>query len=173
MSHFGVEHAWQALVVKEKIVASMIRNHGVRAAMQSPLIRSKVDFHASWRKQHETKKKNGSYRHSRVEHELYELLCSTYGDVERQVIVNDWSIDFYVKSVDTYVQLDGEYWHGLDRPIELIAEHKSPRDVQIHKKLLSDCAQVEWFKANEKRLVRITDKEFKRMNMQQLREVMK
>ena len=79
----------------------------------------------------------------------------------RQYVVHRWPIDFYIKSIDTYVQLDGVYWHGLDRPIEAIAEHRTKRDVQIHKKWLIDRQQVEWFASRGLRLVRITDQEFK------------
>jgi hypothetical protein len=61
------------------------------------------------------------------------------------------------RSIDTYVQLDGVYWHGLDRPIELIAEHRTKRDVQIHKKWATDREQDAWFAERGMKLVRITD----------------
>jgi hypothetical protein len=32
----------------------------------------------------------------------------------------DWPVDFYVKSINTYIQYDSEYWHGLDRSIDVM-----------------------------------------------------
>jgi hypothetical protein len=114
-------------------------------------------------KRHETMKRNGTYRSSKAEETCYEALCELFGvnDVERQVIVPEkrWLIDFCVKSIDTYVQFDGEYWHGLDRPIEVIAEHRTPRDVQIHKKWMTDREQDEWFRTRGMKLVRVTDRQ--------------
>ena len=106
-------------------------------------------------------KRNGTYGKSKPEDHLYEILCEMFSadDIERQVTVHKWPIDFYVKSIDTYIQFDGAYWHGLDRPIEVIAEHKTPRDVQIHKKWLTDQRQNEWFKEHNMKLIRITDPE--------------
>lgn len=112
------------------------------------------------RKRHETMKRNGTYRKSRPEDELYKYLVQRFGDVERQRYVNGWPIDFYVPSVDAYVQLDGVYWHGLDKPIEQIRQSSRPRDRQIVKKWETDRAQGAWFAAREMRLVRITDAQF-------------
>lgn len=114
-------------------------------------------------KRHQTMKRNGTYKKSSIEERLYEYLCATYGvdDVGRNVLINDrWPIDFHVKSIDTYVQLDGVYWHGLDRPINEIAQHKTKRDVQIHKKWITDRRQDSWFKERGIRLVRLTDRQF-------------
>jgi hypothetical protein len=115
------------------------------------------------KKRHETMKKNGSYGKSKIEDLMYQDLIMKFGfeDVERNVLMNNcWPIDFYVKSIDTYVQLDGVYWHGLDRPIELISEHKTKRDVKIHKKWLTDREQDRWFSDRKIRLVRLTDIQF-------------
>lgn len=114
-------------------------------------------------KRHQTMKVNGTYRKSSVEDALYEYLCDKHGveQVVRNVWVNDkWPIDFYVKEIDTYVQLDGVYWHGLDRPIEVVAEHRTKRDVQIHKKWLTDRKQDQWFSECQLNLIRLTDVQF-------------
>ena len=114
------------------------------------------------KKRHETMKQNGTYRKSSVEDALYDFLCQKYGaeDIERNRYMNRWPIDFYIKSINTYVQLDGVYWHGLDRPIEVVAEYRTKRDVQIHKKWLTDRRQDEWFAERQLKLVRLTDVDF-------------
>ena len=78
------------------------------------------------------------------------------------MVINDiWPIDFFISFIGTFIQLDGVYWHGLDRPILKIKESKSARDQQIYKKWLTDREQDRWFQENKLNLVRITDLEAK------------
>jgi hypothetical protein len=115
-------------------------------------------------KRHETMKRNGTYRKSSTEDAMYAYLCGVYGldQVQRNVWMNGkWPIDFYVKPINTYMQLDGVYWHGLNRPIEVIKQFKKPRDVKIYRKWLTDREQNEWFRERDLKLVRLTDLQFK------------
>lgn len=163
---YGVDHPRKSEIVKAKIYDSHIKRFGCHAS-QSEEIKSKRDFKAAWKKAHETKKRNGSYRTSKIEEQLYDILCQQFGvlNVKRQVMLENtnWPIDFYVQSIDVFVQLDGKYWHGLDRPLHVIREFKNVRDLQIYKKYFSDRKQDEWFTQNAKRLVRITDEELKKL----------
>lgn len=97
---------------------------------------------------------------------MYELIfidacLEAFGsrDVVGNVLVNDWTIDVYVKSIDAYAQVFSVYWHGLDRSLESIKEFKNPRDATIYETYLRDQQQEEWFKSNQKTLIRFTDKE--------------
>lgn len=85
---------------------------------------------------------------------LAEELSVIFGRVDRFVWVNGWSIDAYVRSIDTYVQYDGIYWHGLDRPIE------ENTNVKIVRKYFRDREQVAWFSEHGLKLVRITELEW-------------
>lgn len=155
---YGVDNVSQAEEVKALKRQTSQERYGVENPFQSKELMSKVDRVFSYRKRLDTMKCEGTLRKSKVEDRLHTLLCEAYGDVERQVIVNDrWPIDFYIKQLDIYIQFDGEYWHGLDRPIELIAEHKTSQDAAIHKKWLTDREQDIWFKSNGLRLFRISD----------------
>ena len=78
-------------------------------------------------------------------------------DIIRQITINGWSIDFYIISIDTYVQFDGTYWHGLNRSIEEIKEFKHPRDKDIFDTMQRDVLQNEWFKTHNLNLVRVID----------------
>ena len=62
---------------------------------------------------------------------------------------------------DIYLQIDGRYWHGLDRPLEEIKQSSAGRDKSIYQRWFSDREQDEQFFAAGLRLVRITDKEAK------------
>jgi hypothetical protein len=164
LEHHGVEWSLQNVEVRRKGVETLLSRYGVTNPSQ--LERTKIASHspASRAKRHATMKANCTYgKSSKPEEKLYTLLCAWFDvdNVSRNVFVNSrWPIDFYIKSIDTYVQLDGIYWHGLDRPIEVIAEHRTKRDAQIHKKWLTDREQNRWFSEREMNLVRVTDAQF-------------
>jgi hypothetical protein len=111
---------------------------------------------------------NGTLR-SAGERILFDVLRSLYPNTMHNVWLHPnvtgakqlWNVDMYVPELDTYVQFDGTYWHGLDRPIEIIRESRSACDTTIYKKWLTDREQDAWFNASGKRLIRITDDEFK------------
>lgn len=105
-------------------------------------------------KKHLPRKQNGTYGMSYAEGRFYTFLCDQYSSegIERQVVVNGWSIDFYVKPTKTWVQFDGVYWHGL--MYEYGALTLAQRVVYD-----KDRTQDRWFLACSLKLVRVTDKE--------------
>lgn len=109
------------------------------------------------RKRIATMKANKSFGKSRLEDDFYAMLCTCFEVVQRQVVVKSWAIDFYIPSIDTYVQYDGRYWHGLDRPLEVIAEHHTALDAGIHGTYIKDREQDRWFDAQGLKLLRVTD----------------
>lgn len=142
--------------IRLKAKQTMIERHGTDCGFKLGNCHTLEIRH----KAHETMKREGTYRKSKPEDRCYETLCTIFENVERQKCINRWLIDFYVKDVDCYVQLDGVYWHGLNRQLNEIAKHKTPQDINIHKKFLMDRIQDKWFEANDLKLVRITDIEF-------------
>src|SRR6478735_2487862 len=106
LSHYGVDHPQKSARVRDKTKRTVLERYGVTNAL---LLGSPNSIEAS-EKCHETMKKNGTYgRLSKQETMLYDLLVEKFGenDVKRQVLVNDrWPIDFYVRSIDTYIQYD-------------------------------------------------------------------
>lgn len=104
-------------------------------------------------------KKHGDVMLSKPEALMAQLLCDSYGSnaVKQQVPVKHsepkhWLIDFYVKSIDTYIEVDGVFWHGLDRPYEQLHP-------QARTKYDRDRVQDAWFAGNGKKLVRVTDQQ--------------
>lgn len=94
---------------------------------------------------------------SKPEAALKRLLVERFGehDVEQQVPIQhggpkSWLVDFYVKSIDTYIEMDGVFWHGLDKAYEDL----HPRAREMYDR---DRAQDAWFAGNGKKLVRVTD----------------
>lgn len=166
---YGVDNISQSQIVKDAKIKTSQFKYGVDNPFQSHELMKKFDRSSAYKRRIQSMQKNNSFQKSKEEDKIYSLLCLYFGDefVERQALVNKkWPIDFYIKSYNTYIQFDGQYWHGLDRPIEVISEHKTKQDVVIHKKWLTDREQDLWFKNHKIKLVRITEKDlnFERLN---------
>lgn len=67
-------------------------------------------------KNFDSKKKHNSYKQSKPEELLYEYLCNRYGtdDILRQYKSDlyPYNCDFYIKSLDLYIELQGYWSHG-------------------------------------------------------------
>jgi len=102
-------------------------------------------------------------RSSKPEERLYSVLVHKFGDddVKRQIKIGRWRVDFYVKKIDTYVELDGAHWHGLKRPIEEIALDGTRMSRGIVAKHHMDRLQDAWFGENSLKLIRIRDDEIR------------
>lgn len=164
LKRYGVDNPGKSPEVRARRRQTTIERYGVAHHWQASEIRNKTDWDLRNERGHATMKLRGSYGKSKVEDAYYASLCETHGveNVERQAtpIGTHWPIDFYVKSIDTWIQFDGVYWHGLDRPLEIITKHQTKRDVQIHKKWLTDREQDKWFEERGLKLIRITDRQF-------------
>lgn len=164
---YGVDWHTQSKNFADKSKKTWKERYGVDHPMRADEVKAKYDFKEVWRKAHCTKKLNGTYARSKSEDLFYARLSSVFDNVERQVPVQHengtWLIDFRVG--DVYVQFDGVYWHGLDRPIdEIIAFCCNVRDRAIIERYKHDRAQNAWFMSHKLRLVRITDLQAKMMS---------
>lgn len=169
---YGVENISYHSDTLSKRRATWLKNFGVDHPMKSPSFKAQFDYREWRNKVHKTMKERGNYRKSKPEDQLCNFLIEHFGagDVVRQVRIQEWFIDMYVKSIDTYVQLDGVYWHGLNRPIHEIQNSQYARDVTIMKKFQSDIEQNTWFREKNMRFIRITDKELKTMSKSEIIE---
>lgn len=165
IENLGVPWPMMSQEVRDKSRASFMSRYGdnVKCAMDIKEIVENTDFESAAQKRHETMKKNGTYKTSKPEDFFYLLLCEKYGieNVTRQVTIKQWPIDFYVKSIETYYQVDGTYWHGHGRTKEDLLSSRAPRDKVILRKKLTDEEQNEWFEKHSMKLVRITDRQIK------------
>jgi hypothetical protein len=159
---YGTDHPFSSGEVKEKTKQANRAAYGVDWYTQSEDFKRKVDWQANATKRHATMKANNQYSSSKKEDEFYIFLCNSFGieAVERRKIISGREIDFYIASINTYIQFDGVYWHGLNRSIEQIREFKSPRDKIILGTIERDKKQNETFVQRGLMLVRVTDREF-------------
>lgn len=52
--------------------------------------------------------------------------------VERQALFADgFAADFFIRPINVYVQVDGVYWHGVNRTFKELQDSNTPRDKQI------------------------------------------
>jgi ribosomal protein L37AE/L43A len=102
-----------------------------------------------------TKKKKGLLRQSKIElNFLAELQKMFPGkEIKHHVTLKEYQIDFLIEN-KIYVEFDGVYWHGLDRPYDQLGFDQ-------RKKFDRDRRLEEFCKTYDICLIRITDVEFK------------
>jgi len=164
LDRYGVDHPTKLESEKEKRRQTCLKLYGVDSILKLPDVRKKTTSCDSQQKKHQTMKKNGTYAvMTKPEWMMHRLLCEVFSEhnVSHNVFVKRWPIDFYVKGPDLYVQVDGVYWHGLDRPEDVIKEFRSQRDRTIMRKRLIDAEQNLWFQQHGLKLLRITDIQLK------------
>lgn len=160
---YGVAYPMQLESVKEALRQGNIKKWGVPYMMQNPEQR-KIIF----------EKRDKNPWMSKIEKQLRLLLEERYGkdDVKvQQLIERKWCIDFYLISKDLWISFDGVYWHGLDRPVELIRKSSKKHDVAIYSKWSKDRELDEYAIENKMRLIRVTDIEFKQNPLACLRKI--
>lgn len=98
--------------VREKGIKTLLERYNVTNGWLIPEVRSRIDY----KKVDETKRKNGTFNASEPERLLGELLRAEFG--EDDVIPQykseayPWRSDYYIKSLDFYIELQGFYTHG-------------------------------------------------------------
>ena len=140
------------------------RINGDRAVQSGQLAEARKLAHTpeATKKGWEARKRNGTLRTSRPERQFVELLREWFGDVQANPYVDGFWLDAYVPSIDTYVQFDGEYYHGLDVSYDrLTASQRSKYD--------RDRRADTHFLQKGARLIRVTDREFREMSTQEIR----
>jgi len=142
--------------IQEKSAQTCLERYGVEHPFMLPKCKEKSNSPEANAKKHQTRKKNGNYgRISNEENDFHEFLLGLKDlIIERDICVNGWSIDFLVNS-RVYVQYDGNYYHGLDRPVKQILEFRNDTDRTIYGTMLRDKAQNAWFLERGFSLLRI------------------
>jgi hypothetical protein len=163
IQNLGVINPSQLEDHRTKTEVTCLSKYGTTCGLTTPWARAKALSVDSICKAHATRKKNGMLKTSGPETQFYHLLVERLGfaEVERWRTINGWSIDFYLKTNNIYIQFDGVFWHGLDRPIAEIRQSLRPVDQQIVRKWETDRAQENWFDVQRLCLVRVTDVELK------------
>lgn len=154
-------HPMKCSRVIDKFKETNLARHGVLTPLIREDVLQKTHSADALNKKHDTQKKNKSLMISRPERMLGQELQAYFGenDVIHTLRKLSFCIDFYVKSIKTYIQVDGVYWHGLDRPLDEIKNSDKEIDREIYKKYRRDRKADAAFKEAGLFLVRVTDKD--------------
>ena len=163
ISKYGVKNILSSPEIQEKIKNTNLEKYGREVYAGGDDWESKLDRDEIVRKAWLTKIKNGTCSKSAPEERLAIILEKEFGEdnIRRQVLMIKQWIDFYVVSLDLYIQIDGIYWHGLNRDLDIIKLGKTSQDQKIYKQILRDEKLNEYMKISNKKLVRITDSKIK------------
>jgi very-short-patch-repair endonuclease len=145
--------------VRKNFRESMVRNHGVDNPLKLKKARDACNNDESWKKRRETMRRNRSWTTSKPEDKLYEILIKKYSEVHRQVPVDRWTLDFYIPEIETYINLNGTYWHGKGKTEQELLESASRRDKVILSTMRRDAEREEWFKKNNQNFIVIWEDE--------------
>lgn len=148
--------------ILERVKNSLMERHGVDASSRVPGASDKMLVTRMEKYGTLTPNSNYSSRHEDI---MVECLQKLYGEVDTQKMVRGtvdrktyiFAVDAYVPSIDTYFEMDGEFWHGLDKNSYDEIEYD-----EIKRRYRKDVAQNKWFAKKNMRLVRMTDKELEK-----------
>jgi very-short-patch-repair endonuclease len=173
LERFGVKYHSQRQVMREKIgknlkryrsewKESMMQNHGVDSPFKMPPTRKSCISDSAINKKRETMRRNKTWKASKPEDRLYEKLVKKYPRTQRQVAVGRWSMDFYVPEIDTYVNLNGIYWHGRNRSENDLITSGSAQDKVILETQRRDKKRDVWFNERNLKLVIVWEDEIEK-----------
>lgn len=161
LGKYGVSNPQKAESVKAKTRSTCMLKYGVDNALKTQKARDAFYLALN----------NNTNLSSKIEDEFF-LCLKEYVEVlgytaQHQINIKDrWLIDFYIPEIDTYIEFDGVFWHGINKTIEELQENidKSKSKTGIWKAILNkkhrDSKENKWFKVCGKKLVRITDEDY-------------
>ena len=121
LEKYGVEYTWERDDVKKKIKQTNLIRYGTEKGWASTEQgRTRIsEIHSDpeyQKKEMATKRNNGSFNTSSNEEEIYELLSHYFSpdDIGRQYrsIQYPFNCDFYIKSIDLYIECNYHWTHG-------------------------------------------------------------
>jgi len=143
----------------QSMLAKRTKTNLERYGVENPLQRPDV-----LAKQMTTMQAKGAKRFSsKLEKHVESMLRQAFDDVHVQKWVNGRPIDFYLPSLDLYVQVDGEFYHGLSE--------RSLKYDFVRANYNSDREQDAWFAANGLRLLRLDETTCRRVDVQELAQI--
>lgn len=100
-------------ILQEKIINTTIKNHGVKNVYMREDLKQKAHSKESKLKEHKTKKKNNTFNKSKIEKELEIKLKELFPNLKTQhkTDVYPFNCDFYIPSLDLYIEYNGIWTH--------------------------------------------------------------
>ena len=122
----------------------------------------------------QTMKKNGTHRPSKPERVVWGMLLGLFGvdDVVYQHPIDRWPVDFYIRSIDTYIQVDGSYWHPVSTELDCLMNSSKQRDRKRAATIIKDQKQNHWFNDQGLMLVRIPEHVISKLDLDMFRSML-
>lgn len=160
---YGVNNPFKSNTIRLKCSETMIKKYGVKSSFQIDWVRFKAVSLVSREKRRFTLKLKGNSKTSKQEDKLFEVLCNLFGsNVERQVGVKSWEIDFYIPSIFTYINFNGVYWHGRYSSIKELENSPNPQAKKIIETKYRDSKRECFFKNEGINFTVIWEDDFKK-----------
>ena len=115
LERYGVENVYQAKWCIEKIQKTNLEKYGYITPVVNPEIKKLAYTPEAMQKKYETQKKNHTFNSSKIEQQFKEYLEQNYpNDFEYQYRseLYPFTCDFYIKSLDLYIEIQGSWTHG-------------------------------------------------------------
>ena len=111
---YGVEKPLQYIEFKEKFKNTCLQHYGVDHHMKNKEIKSKFDWDKIITKMNISKHKNNSFHISKKEQLSYDILKEKYPDIITQYKSDlyPYYCDFYIPSLDLYIECNYHWTHG-------------------------------------------------------------
>ena len=115
---YEAENVYASETIKEKIKETNLQRYNETSWTKSKegreFLKNLTNSEDFKNKQHETKKKNNSFNTSKIEKELEIELRKIFPDLETQYKseLYPFNCDFYVPSLDLYIEYNGTWTHG-------------------------------------------------------------
>ena len=115
LKKYNTNHCWCDNEVREKCKKTMKDKYGVDNMLKLKWVIDKSHSKESILKSEETKRKNHTFNTSKAEEELYDYIKNKFQDVKREYKEEryPWKCDFYIPSLDMFIELNGHYSHGF------------------------------------------------------------
>ena len=114
LSKYNVENIYQLKSIQEKQKQSVLKKYGDTCYQHTDDFNNKS--HQIAEKIFQTRKKNKTTNTSQNEIKIYQMLCKKFDDVKTQYKskLYPFACDFYIPSIDTYIEYQGIWTHGKE-----------------------------------------------------------
>ena len=118
LEKYGTENVYGSDLIIQKIKETNLERYGETSWTKSKegreFLKEFTNSQEYKDKQYDTKKKNNSFNTSKIENKLELLLREMFPDLETQYksILYPFNCDFYIPSLDLYIEYNGTWTHG-------------------------------------------------------------
>lgn len=121
MERYGVPNSMQSEEVQAKCRKTHMERYGVEYTFFIPYVIDRTFSEEAKEKIRQTKRKNGTFRSSTIQKNFSKYLKNIYGDDVVEEYSDDnrypYACDFYIKSMDLFIEIQGAPGHG-DHPYD-------------------------------------------------------